>query len=68
MQRNRLSEVTGMDVSRETWESIARFIELLLEENERQNLISKSTVDDVFERHIVDGAQLLPVAGLESAA
>lgn len=63
MQPERLAEVTGVDVSRETWHQIELFISSLLIENKRQNLISKSTEDCVFERHILDGAQLLPIAG-----
>ncbi len=46
------------DVSRETIERIERFQLLLTAENERQNLISRSNVDDVWQRHILDSAQL----------
>lgn len=67
MQPERLAEVTGVDVSRETWHQIELFISSLLIENKRQNLISKSTEDSVFERHILDGAQLLPIAGAARA-
>ena len=67
MQLSRLEEVAGANVSRETWASVQNFIEMLLEENARQNLISRSTEADIFERHIVDGAQLLPLAPSGSA-
>lgn len=46
-------------VSRETGERIDRYVELLLEENKRQNLISRSSVADVRQRHIADSLQLL---------
>lgn len=36
-----------------------RFRSLLLEENERQNLISPSSRDTIWNRHLVDSAQLL---------
>lgn len=55
----RLRAVSGRDVSRETFERLERFAALLLTENEKQNLISATTVDDLWERHIVDGVQLL---------
>jgi 16S rRNA (guanine527-N7)-methyltransferase len=55
----RLRAVSGRDVSRETFEQLERFVALLLAENEKQNLISATTIDQLWERHIVDGAQLL---------
>jgi 16S rRNA (guanine527-N7)-methyltransferase len=54
-----LEQVTGMHVSRETREKMARYIDLLREENLRQNLISAATLDRLWERHILDSAQLL---------
>lgn len=62
MQLDRLARGAGTDVSRETWLKVERYAELLLEENSRQNLISRSTEDDLYERHIIDSAQLLPAA------
>lgn len=38
---------------------IERFIEQLKAENEQQNLVSKTTLDIVWQRHIADSAQLL---------
>lgn len=35
------------------------FVILLLQENDKFNFIGKSTVDNVWERHILDSAQLL---------
>lgn len=51
------------DVSRETYERLERFVALLLEENQRQNLIASGSVPEVWTRHILDGAQLLNMAG-----
>ncbi len=48
-----------IDVSRETSEKLARFAELVVDENQRQNLIAKSTLDDLCTRHIEDAAQLI---------
>jgi len=55
----RLAEVAGRDVSRETFEKIEVYAALLREENRHQNLVSASTVDHLWERHILDSAQLL---------
>jgi 16S rRNA (guanine527-N7)-methyltransferase len=52
----------GRSVSRETFALLEEFVSLLLAENQRQNLISKSTVGEVWERHIADGAQLVRFA------
>lgn len=57
--RNALSRATGFDVSRETCERLDEFVALLLLENDQQNLISRSTVETVWQRHILDSAQLL---------
>ena len=56
-----LSAVAGRDVSRETYE-LRRFASLLIDENQRQNLIAPSSIDDLWTRHILDGAQLLGLA------
>jgi 16S rRNA (guanine527-N7)-methyltransferase len=36
-----------------------RLVELLREENSRQNLVSQASLDHVWQRHIADSAQLL---------
>ena len=50
------------NVSRETREKLEQFIVLLRDEMSRQNLISKSSADHIWTRHIVDSAQLLRFA------
>ncbi|MDP8914029.1 MAG: 16S rRNA (guanine(527)-N(7))-methyltransferase RsmG [Pseudomonadota bacterium] len=52
----------ALDVSRETLELLDRFVALLREENERQNLVSRSSLDQVWCRHILDSAQLVRFA------
>jgi len=49
-------------VPRETMEALERFVAFLLDESSRQNLISASTQETVWSRHIVDSAQLLDLA------
>lgn len=50
------------DVPRETWAQLERYIALLFAGMAQQNLIAESTRDHVWARHIVDSAQLLPLA------
>lgn len=51
-----------LDVPRETIERLEAFAELLREENERQNLVSRASLDALWERHILDSAQLVRFA------
>jgi len=50
------------DVSRETMARLDGFVDLLRAENERQNLVSRGTLDFIWSRHIADSAQLLRFA------
>jgi 16S rRNA (guanine527-N7)-methyltransferase len=50
---------SGRSVSRETFERIEAYAALLQEESKRQNLISASTLEDFWRRHILDSAQLV---------
>ena len=59
---DRISAAAGRDVSRETFAKLEQFTELILEENSRQNLLGATTVPDLWNRHILDGAQLLGLA------
>jgi 16S rRNA (guanine527-N7)-methyltransferase len=55
----RLAQVTQRPVSRETFEKLEAYVELLREEAARQNLVSASTFDHLWDRHILDSAQLV---------
>jgi 16S rRNA (guanine527-N7)-methyltransferase len=50
------------DVPRETMALLDRFADLLRTENERQNLVSRGSLDQLWLRHIADSAQLLRFA------
>lgn len=50
------------DVPRETLARLDAFAGLLREENERQNLVSRASLDRLWLRHIADSAQLLRFA------
>ena len=59
---DRLRAVTGGHVSRETLERLQLYANLLTEESQRQNLVSASTLGALWERHILDSAQLVQFA------
>ena len=62
----RLQDVLGADVSRETFEKLQCYLALLRDENQRQNLVSTATIELAWDRHILDSAQLIrhePFAG-----
>jgi len=44
----------------EAWVRLETLVAMLVEENLQQNLVSASSLDHVWLRHIVDSAQLLP--------
>ena len=54
-----LERVSGRPVSRETFERLEAFADRLKAENQRQNLISASTLENLWDRHILDSAQLV---------
>lgn len=56
---NRLAEVAQRDVPRETFEKLEAYADLLREESRQQNLIAASTLETLWERHILDSAQLV---------
>lgn len=54
-----LEQAAGRSVSRETFEKLECYVALLRDESRRQNLISFSTLEHVWNRHIIDSAQLV---------
>lgn len=51
-----------LEVDTLAMDRLARLADLLCEENERQNLVARGTLPHVWQRHIVDSAQLLHVS------
>jgi len=49
------ADTTSMD-------RLSHLVDLLLEENQRQNLVARGTIPHIWIRHIVDSAQLLSVS------
>lgn len=52
-----LAGLPGVDAG--AIERLGQLVAMLAEENTRQNLVSKASLDAVWQRHIVDSAQLL---------
>ena len=63
-----LADVLGRDVPRETLQLLERYADLLRAEAANQNLISSSTLDSLWERHILDSAQLVKFAPANDAS
>jgi 16S rRNA (guanine527-N7)-methyltransferase len=55
----RLEQIARRPVSRETLQKLDAYAALLREESRRQNLVSASTLERLWERHILDSAQLV---------
>ena len=55
-------ELAGLDVSRETVARLEAFASLTAKWTPRINLIAKGTIDQIWERHIVDSAQIYHLA------
>ena len=52
----------SLDVSRETIDRLSHFEQTLLKWNPKINLVSKSSLQDIWTRHIVDSAQVFLLA------
>lgn len=65
---DRLSRAARRPVSREAFEKLEAYVALLRDESRRQNLISASSVDSVWDRHILDSAQLVRFESREGAS
>jgi 16S rRNA (guanine527-N7)-methyltransferase len=51
-----------LDVPRETLARLDAFVRFLSEESERQNLVSRASLEQIWGRHILDSTQLIPFA------
>lgn len=58
-----LVEGTGVDVSRETIARLERHVSLLHAWQAAQNLVAPATLPEVWTRHVLDSAQVVPLAG-----
>ncbi len=58
MNREEFSNRLSLDVSRETWENLCLYVELLKKWQKKVNLVSPKTIGNLWERHMLDSAQL----------
>lgn len=56
----------GLDVSRETQEKLDHLVALLAKWSPRINLVSRTTLEDSWTRHILDSAQVFSVPEVHS--
>ena len=63
-----LERVTGLTVSRETFERLQSYVAILTAESKRQNLIAPSTLASAWDRHVLDSAQLVRFSSSEEAS
>jgi 16S rRNA (guanine527-N7)-methyltransferase len=61
-----LAVVEQLHVSRESWLRIEQFIELLLRWQQSINLISPASIPLIWERHVLDSLQILPLIPLNT--
>ncbi|GAA6188579.1 16S rRNA (guanine(527)-N(7))-methyltransferase RsmG [Litorivita sp. NS0012-18] len=54
--------IEGSDVSRETIERLEHFATLLIKWNPKINLVSKASLENLWERHIRDSVQVAQIA------
>ena len=57
-----MPQIADLSVSRETYDRCAAFAALTAKWTPRINLIAKGTVGDIWQRHIVDSAQIYRLA------
>ncbi|WP_108860520.1 16S rRNA (guanine(527)-N(7))-methyltransferase RsmG [Ruegeria sp. Alg231-54] len=55
--------IDDLDVSRETFERLTTYVELVKRWNPKINLVSRKSLDDIWVRHIKDSVQVYKSAG-----
>ena len=65
---NSYSRLNDLNVSRETFLDFENYISMILEKNEKINIISRKTASKkvIIERHIIDSAQIIDFVDLNS--
>ena len=63
---NEVAARAALDVPRETLDRLEAFAALLQDENQRQNLVSIASMEHLWQRHILDSAQLVRFASPRS--
>ena len=60
---NSYAKLSGFNVSRETFSDFENYISMILEKNEKINIMSNkfSKKNDIIQRHIIDSAQIIDI-------
>lgn len=58
--QQKIEQIVGKNVSRETFSRLEKYLAFVIQENEKYNLIGPKEVDRLWERHVLDSAQLFP--------
>ena len=60
---NSYSKLSGLNVPRETFSDFESYISMILEKNEKFNLMSNkfNEKNEIIERHIIDSAQIIDI-------
>jgi 16S rRNA (guanine527-N7)-methyltransferase len=61
MQKSLRAKLIGMGVSRETLDRLSTFAEVFTKWSSAINLVAPSTLSELWERHILDSAQLMTI-------
>lgn len=65
--QEKIKELTADSVSRETFFRLEKYVLLLSQENKKYNLVGPKEMERLWERHVLDSAQLFPfLRGAES--
>ena len=62
MTENEARDLTAMMVGDAGLDRLDRLVDLVMAENGRQNLIARSTLPSIWQRHVLDSVQLLAFA------
>jgi len=65
---NYYSKLSGLNVSRETISDFENYISMILEKNEKINIMSNKYIkkNEIIQRHIVDSAQIIDIVDFNS--
>ncbi len=56
-----IESMFALGVSRESWSRIEEFVALLVQWQQRTNLVSPNSLPQIWARHVIDSLQLLPL-------
>jgi len=58
--QEKIKSIAGESVSRETFLKLETYLSFLEKENKKYNLVGPGEIDRLWDRHVLDSAQLLP--------